>query len=208
MTITVFGASGNIGRLVVQKLLADGHNVTVFVHSHSPFELSRQIKIVKGDTHNAAFVEAAVRGSDVIISTLGSWHTPTKDIVSSAMRHAIPEMQKNGIKRIITLTGSAAWAPGDTLTTSNKLQHRLFSTIAGKIIKDSEDHLQLLHKSGLEWTCLRSPIMKNGTATEYVLNQALPKAWETITRETVAQAIIDQLTDTSHYQQAPQLHAR
>ena len=207
MNITVFGASGKIGRLVVEQLLKDGHTVTVFVHQSSAFVPNEQLKIIKSDVHNAAFVEAAVRGSDAVISTLGSWHTSTKDILSSAMRFIIPAMQQDGIKRIITLTGSGAWAPGDKITLSNKLQHAVFSTVAKSIIRDSEEHLRLLTTSQLDWTCIRSPVMKDGEATGYRLDAELPKPWERVSRSSVAQAIVDQLQDQRHLQLAPQLHA-
>ncbi|CAN5189661.1 hypothetical protein BH09PAT3_BH09PAT3_0290 [soil metagenome] len=206
MKITIFGASGKVGRLVVDKLLQQGHTVTVFVHQSSVFEPSEQLKIIKSDVHNAAFVEAAVRGSDAVVSTLGSWHTPTKDILSAAMSYVIPAMQKEGIKRIITLTGSAAWAPGDTISFGNKLSHKVFSFIAKDIIRDSETHLILLADSGLDWTSIRSPIMRKGASRGYTLNSDMPGATETIERDAVAQAIVDQLTATDQLTKAPQIH--
>lgn len=207
MTITVFGASGKVGRLVVEQLLAAGHTVTVFVHSNSPFEISERLRIVKGDVHNAPFVEAAVRGSEAVISTLGSWGTPTKDIVSTATGAIIPAMLQTGAKRLITLTGSGAWTPGDKISIANRVQHAAFRLLAGKIIRDAEDHLRLLADSQLDWTCLRSPVMKQGAPTAYELNKAMPKPWETISRATVAKAIVDQLYDQSYLRSAPHLHA-
>ena len=206
MQITVFGASGNVGRIVVQKLLADGHTVTVFVHQSNAFEPSDQLKIIKGDIHNAALVASAVQGSDAIISTLGSWHTPTKDILSAMVRFVTPVMEQSGIKRLITLTGSGAWAPGDKIGFINKLSHAAFALVAKDIIRDAETHLQLLAASNLEWTSLRAPIMSSGKSSKYSLNNKLPLGWERVSREAVAQAIVDQLTDRNYVRQAPHIH--
>jgi putative NADH-flavin reductase len=206
MQITVFGANGKVGQLVVERLLADGHSVVAFVHQQSAFEPSEQLKIIKSDVHNAAFVEAALRGSGAVVSALGSWHTPTKDILSSAMNNIIPAMQKQGVRRIVSLTGSAAWAPGDNITFSNKMQHRLFSLGAKAILRDAEKHLEALHASKLDWTVLRSPVMRDKPDPGYELNGDLPGIFETIPRESVARALVDQLTDARFLQLAPHIH--
>ena len=208
MTITIFGASGKVGRLVVEQLLQNGHKVTIFVHSNSPFDASDQVRVVKGDVHDSTAVSEAVRGSDAVISTLGSWHTPTKDILSAAMKSVIPAMENEGSTRIITLTGSGAWAPDEHISFGNRVQHGVFTLVAGKIIQDSEEHLRLLAKSGLDWTCVRAPVMKAGPATEYTLTTDLPKPWEIIPRATVAKAIVDLVADDHFSQRAPHLHAK
>lgn len=205
MKITVFGASGKVGRIVVKKLVSNGHTVTVFVHRHSPFEPSEHIKIIKSDVHNAAFVEAAVRGADAVICTLGSWGTPTKDILSAAMRFAIPAMQNEGVKRIITLTGSAALLPTETAHGSEKMSRRLFSKIAGDVLRDGETHLSLLCQSGLDWTAIRSPAMRRGTKISYKLTDKAPLPLAFITRTAVAQAIVDQLERQEYIGQAPHI---
>lgn len=208
MQITVFGASGKVGHLVVDKLLANGHAVTVLVHHNGAFVPNPKLGIVTGDVHDPLSIEQALKGAEAVISTLGSWGTPTKDILSAAMQAAIPIMERRGVKRFITLTGSGAWAPDDTITVSNKIAHAAFSVIAKEIIRDAETHLQLLHNSKLEWTCLRAPVMRSATTTNYVLNHKLPTPWETIPRHAVAQAIVDQLEDREHLFAAPQLHSR
>lgn len=203
MKITIFGASGKVGRLVVDKLLVAGHQVTVFVHSSGSFEESDKLAIVKGDVHNAADVIQAVDGADLVISTLGSWGTKQKDILGSAMQNLIPII---GNRRIITLTGSAAQAPGDVITTGNKISHAVFGLIAKPILIDGESHLKQLSESKANWTSLRAGIMKNGPAKSYVLNQKLPGAFETVSRNTIVQAIIDQISATDQIGQAPHIH--
>jgi putative NADH-flavin reductase len=85
MNITVFGAGGRVGCLVVGELLARHHTVTAVVQSVPRVKLD-SVTYVIGDVRNATDVERALQGSEAVISTLGSWGTPTKDILSSGMK--------------------------------------------------------------------------------------------------------------------------
>lgn len=205
MQVTVFGASGKVGRLVVQRLLDDGYAVVAFVHKTTPVAHSK-LKTVTGDVHDAKAVSQAVQGSDIVISTLGSWGTKSKDILSSAMRTIIPAMQSAGIKRIVTVTGSGAYAPGDTPSIIDIVGHFTFGIIAKKIITDSEAHLQLLHDSGLDWTVIRSPVMTGSNRTGYTLTSTAPLPWEVVSRFAVAKAIVDQVSAHPKSLAAPFIH--
>lgn len=78
MKVVVFGASGKVGKIVVANLLNDGYHVRAFVHSSNPFEDHAKLETIKGDIYAIKDVEAAVRGVDVVVSTLGSWGTKKK----------------------------------------------------------------------------------------------------------------------------------
>ncbi len=51
MQITIFGASGKIGRIVVSILLAKGYSVVAFAYSNPKFEPTQNLTIVQGDVH-------------------------------------------------------------------------------------------------------------------------------------------------------------
>lgn len=203
MRITVFGATGKVGRLVTRQLLADGHELTIFVHQHNPFAADDKLRVVQGDVRDAEAVTAAVKGSEVVISTLGSWHTPSKSVLTDAMRAIIPAMKRQGIERVVTLTGTGAFYWSDRLTPLDQANHWLLRLLAPKVLRDGEAHLRLLSDSNVQWTALRSPIMTRGTNQRYRLATRLPVPWATIPRRAVAQAIIEQLTNTDYVQAAP-----
>ena len=72
MRVTVFGASGAIGRLVVQQLLDDGHNVTALVRAPGKLALTHaDLTVVAGQLSDRDAVERAVSGVDAVISALG-----------------------------------------------------------------------------------------------------------------------------------------
>jgi len=201
-TITVFGASGKVGRLVVANALSQGYTVKAFVHSHGDFTEHPNLTIVKGDIYAALDVATAIEGAYAVISTLGSWGTPKKDVLSAAMHYIVPAMRAGGITRIVSLTGADARASGDTLGIIHRLSHLGINIVAGKILDDSERHISLLERSELDWTVIRSPIMTSRKSTIFTLTHTRPLPWSTITRQCVALALLAELGPDHHSQQA------
>jgi putative NADH-flavin reductase len=206
MNITVFGATGHVGSLVVEKLLAGGHNVSAFTHGPHQFADTTRLRIISGDIHNPEDIENALSDSEAVISCLGSWHTPTKDILSAAMTSVVPIAEKHGIKRVISLTGSAACTPGDSLGIIDKLNRSMLSLIAPKILKDGEEHIRLLAESTLDWTVIRSPVMTNNDDADYRLDMNAPSPIATIPRAAVVAALVDSLEDARFIRAAPYIH--
>lgn len=169
-----------------------GHMVTGFAYNKVTIQDSESIRFVFGDVHDSKAVAKSLEQADCVISVLGSWGTPTKDILSAGMRNIIPTMQKNGIKRIVTLTGADARDVVDNPNLLNRFTHTLFGIIAGPVMRDGEKHIELLRKSSLNWTVIRSPIMTNGQSGKgYRLQKKLIGPWYTIPRVLVAKSLLD-----------------
>ena len=71
MNILVFGATGPLGRCVVEAALSAGHQVTVFARTPGRLSLRPGLREVTGDVLDAGAVAAAVPGHDAVISALG-----------------------------------------------------------------------------------------------------------------------------------------
>lgn len=206
--ITVFGANGKVGQLVVSELIARGYTVVAFVHNASHFTDSPQLKVCRGDIYDAQQVNQALAGSTAVISALGSWGTKKKNILSVGMSHIIPAMKAYGITRIVSLTGADARASGDDLGLIHRLTHPVLSVVMSKIMGDGELHLSLLEKSELDWTVIRSPIMsKRQTRTDqYTLNKRRALPWQTIPYRLVALSMVNAIQDRTWSKQAPYIH--
>lgn len=206
MKIAVLGGTGKVGQLLVPMLLNNGHEVTLLVHKHSHFNAVPGLHLISGDVHNPDDIAKLIENSEAVVSTLGSWGTKTKDIVSSAVKNLIPAMQAQKVSRIVTLTGSGARASVYQKSLLESIGHGVFSIIAGKIVKDSEDHIKLLENSPLDYTIIRSPVMKNGRDKGFVLNSKIPGALELINRVAVAAAMLEVIEKGSHKREAPFIH--
>ena len=201
--VTVFGANGRVGRRVVAELLRRGNTVVAFVHSKTDLSPSDQLQIIYGDIYNPADVERALAESTAVVSALGSWGTPRKDILTVGMTHIIPAMKHVGVSTIVSLTGADARAPGDILGVVHRFMHAFLMIVAPKIMMDGEQHIALLADSGLDWTVIRSPIMVNKTTSKYQLGRRRPLPWRTIAYGLVAQAMVNSLQDRTWSQAAP-----
>lgn len=202
MQITVYGASGKVGQLLVKELLAKRHTVVAFVHSHNPFAGINGVTVIAGTVEDQAAITLAALDSTVLISTLGSWGTPSKTVVSTGTRAIITAAAQHNIYRVITLTGASAFCSTDRPTQLDKYTRYLLNILAPKILQDGEAHLALLEASSLNWTTLRSPAMLSFGKPRYRLTPRLPSLLATIPRPAVVQAIVDQVTTTKHYRKA------
>ncbi len=204
MNIVIFGASGKVGRLATNEALKRGHHVTAFVHSTS-LQPAENLEIVQGDVKSVENVQTALSGADVVISALGSWGTPSKDILGSAMSVIVPLMQGLGINRIVSLTGNVAFTPHQKPSMAMKIARLGLSLVGSKILRDGEKHLALLDQSGLNWTALRSPVMTGSARRTYTLTEQAG-FHNFVPRMAVAIALVDIAESSEWNKQAPFIH--
>jgi putative NADH-flavin reductase len=192
MQITVFGANGRVGKLVVAEALKKGHKVTAFVYGDNPFKENLNLKIIHGDIYNFKDVKDSLVGSDSVISALGSWGTPKKDILSAGMNNIVAAMKELKINRIVSLTGAGCREYQANTSLLEKLSRIPLILLAPKIVKDAESHIKILYESNLDWTVVRSPVMNNwGNPNNYKLEKSCPMPWSTINRQSVALSLIE-----------------
>jgi putative NADH-flavin reductase len=208
MQITVFGASGRVGQQVVRQALERGHHVRAFVHSHNPFQDVNGVTVIQGDISDVKAVRSALQGSEAVISALGSWGTRDKNILTLGMQKIIPKMERLGIERLITLTGSGAFWSQDKPNLLDRIGHASLRLIAPKILADGEKHLALLEASSLRWTCIRSPVMTNRGPVKYRLDLKLLSPLATVSRAAVVQCLLDLAEGRDFERQAPVIHKR
>lgn len=204
MRITIFGANGKVGRLAVSDALERGHDVVAFIHNSSDLPENAKLKLAKGDIYDSGSVAEAIKGADVVISALGSWGTPKKDVLKAGMSNIIPAMEELGVKRIVTLTGHGANAPGDKFDPVHEFSRLILKVLASKILSDGEDHIKALNDSNLDWTAVRSPVMiQHVNPLKYRLRTRRPLPLAVIHRQAVANCMLD-LAETGEYaRQAP-----
>lgn len=163
MKVIVFGATGSLGRLVVERLLADGHIVTAFARRPKTLDLDHSgLKPWAGDAHDGDAVSRAVRGQDAVVITLGAGASRKSTIRSEGTLNVIRAMQAHGVDRLVcqsTLGAHESWS------NLNFFWKRImFGFLLKPVFRDHELQESLVQASGLDWTIVRPAAFADGPA--------------------------------------------
>jgi len=169
MKLTIFAATGGIGRQLLEQAVAAGHDVTAVVRN--PQRLSRQVRAVTADLAAAdpAVLESAVAGADAVLSCLGPRSASEAGIASRGTRAIVEAMQATGVRRIVVVSAAPISTvaspgrprpprhdPGDGFLMRNLLAP-LTKAAFRKPYADLALMEDVLRDSGLDWTVLRPP---------------------------------------------------
>jgi putative NADH-flavin reductase len=70
--VTVFGATGGVGREVVAQALDRGDHVTAYVRNPAKLDLAHpNLTVIAGELTDREAVRRAVRGAGAVVSALG-----------------------------------------------------------------------------------------------------------------------------------------
>ena len=110
MKILVSGATGNVGRLVVEQALARGHEVVAL--ARNPQNLQREHpNLTTGavDILDAQTLKPWLQGVDAVISTvgIGTSKTPTT-LYSAGTKNLLDAMQEHGVSRLVVISSEVA----------------------------------------------------------------------------------------------------
>ncbi|TDQ66865.1 putative NADH-flavin reductase [Maritalea mobilis] len=164
MKVIIFGATGTIGRLVVEQALAAGHQVTAFARNPQNLDLQHQsLTRYAGDASNAADVADAIKGHETVIITLGSGMSRKSRIRSLGTANIIAAMKQHGIDRLICQSTLGAHESWENLNFFWK--RIMFGALLAPVFKDHERQEALVRDSGLDWTIIRPSAFTQDPAT-------------------------------------------
>ena len=106
MKILVSGATGNVGRLVVEQALARGHEVVALARNPQNLQLEHP-NLTTGavDILDAQALKPWLQGVDAVISTvgIGTSKTPTT-LYSAGTKNLLDAMQEHGVSRLVVIS--------------------------------------------------------------------------------------------------------
>jgi uncharacterized protein YbjT (DUF2867 family) len=116
--IAVMGATGQVGRQIVESLLAQGRPVRAIGRNPEALaELAEAgAEIAAGDAGDAAFLTEAFRGADVV-HTLLPYNPASPDFRAEQARlgeAVVTAVQKSGVRRVVALSSLGADLPEGT----------------------------------------------------------------------------------------------
>jgi putative NADH-flavin reductase len=177
LKLTIFAATGGIGRQALEQAVAAGHDVTAIVRN--PKKLSRQVRTVTADlaTPDVAALESAVAGADAVLSSLGPRSNSEAGIAWRGTRAIVQAMQATDVRRIVVVSAAPIGTvpspgrpkppkhdPGDGFFMRN-----LFGPLVKAALRKHYADLALMEdvlwSSDLDWTIVRPPRLTDGPLT-------------------------------------------
>ena len=205
MKIVVFGATGTVGRRIVDRALLQGHDVTAFARSASSVVLKNpRLSVVEGDVLEAQDVLSAVAGQDAVIVALGAGRNGTVRAVGT--NNVVEAMQREGVRRLIVQSTLGA---GDSRPVLNFYwKWIMFGLLLRRAYLDHQRQEEIVAASGLDWTLVRPSAFTDGPATNGYQHGFAPTVKNLalkISRADVAGFMLRQLTDRTYLGRAANL---
>jgi putative NADH-flavin reductase len=169
MKLTLFAATGGIGRQLLTQALAAGHDVTAVVRD--PATLPAEVRVVTADlaTTGPAALEPAVAGADAVLSGLGPRSRADAGVASRGTMAIVEAMRATGVRRVVVVSAAPVATvaspgqpdpprhdPGDRLVTRHLLMPLLLATLRD-VYADLALMEDALRDSALDWTVVRPP---------------------------------------------------
>jgi len=197
MRVLVLGATGGIGKYLLEFATARGHEVTAFVRSPQKIALkSERLRVVSGDLLHAEQLAQVLLGQDVVLSAFGPAtlrRVTTRGEFGTALATA---MERSGVRRAVVVSS------GLLFEEQNAIGKLLRGTLFHNLLPDMSAMEATLEKDGLEWTIVRPPRLTNGPLTKSysVADGRLPKGM-TVSRACVADFMIKEAERPAHVRQ-------
>jgi putative NADH-flavin reductase len=208
MKVAIFGASGATGKLLTQRCLAAGYEITALFRSTPPAHMpgvqqSSKAHVIQGSVFDLAEVRQTIEGADVVLSALGANSLKKEDVLERAIPQIIAAMEQTSthlkpVRRIIVL-GSA----GALSTSLDKqpawrrwiVQNIVYSTFLKWPVASQVSQWKNLTHSDLDWTMVMPPMLTNTPAHGHyrIDGDALPPNGSRISREDVADFMMQQI---------------
>lgn len=205
MRVLVFGATGSVGRQVVEQGLARGHEVTAFVRDPSGLDVAHEkLTVFRGDVLDASSVKRAVRGQEAVLCSIGAGRKG--GVRSEGTRNIIRAMEGAGVRRLVCQTTLGAGESSGNLNFFWK--HVMFGLLLRGAFADHQQQEAHVRRSDLDWTIVRPAAFTDGGRTgEY--RHGFPPSKQglelKISRADVADFMLNQLTDEHYLRQTPGL---
>lgn len=204
MKLTVFGASGRTGRLVVEQALSTGLEVTAFVRDPARLPLAHErLRIVAGTVRDATRVAEAVRGADAVASTIGPLRGEPAGIMTAAAGNIVATMRAHGVRRLVYMTGAGAVQPQDPPALAPRIMLPLMRLFARAMLDDAERGVATVSGSGLDWVIVRAPRLSDAPARGRYRHGYIKPTLQALSRADVAAFILRQIGDDTYLHQMP-----
>lgn len=212
MNILVLGATGRTGKIFAKLATNQNHEVTAIVREKNRGTLPK-VKYIEGSPTDGKLLSDALRGIDAVVVSLNINRTSDNPfakvlspltIISDSVKALIPAMEKNGVKRIITISASGVGDSWGDMFLIVRLLIR-YSNIM-RAYEDHDRQEQLIKNSNLDWTIVRPVMLSDKESDKFTATLGKPKGGS-ISRAGVAKFVLDALEEEKYVKDVVTLYS-
>ncbi len=174
MNLIVFGATGMVGKQLVQQALFNDKLVKAFGRNvyTTDYLQTKNLQLVQGALFDEDQVYHAIKGCDAVLSAIGGGTDETDRTRTLGIKNIIKQMQKTGVKRIIAIGGLGVLNASENSILLDHIDYPMEYKAVGLEHKRAFD---LLNESGLNWTFVCPPnIINEGPTGSFITNADYP----------------------------------
>lgn len=203
MKITVLGATGKTGLLVVEQALARGYEVVAYARAPQSLPQHAALTVVQGGLEDTAALANAMSGSQAVLCCLGTHQLKKVTLMQTQLPHIIQAMKQAQAARLVLLS---AYGVGESFQTAGCIAKLAYKTMVKDVYADKALSEQILAQSDLTWTCVYPVILTDGALSDAVETALLPqvqkvKGLPKVARANVAKTMLDAVSDSSTFGQ-------
>jgi putative NADH-flavin reductase len=189
MRLTILGATGGIGRLLLASALDQGHQVTAF--ARAPEKITRKdssLHLIGGDLFHAGQMTAAIRGSDAVLSAFGPVLLRPTHQRRDFGRTLVEALRAASVDRFIHVSTAFLFRDGGLLI--NVMANTFFRNVT----VDSRDCEGEMAQPDLAWTIVRPPRLLDAppNGRSRIVSGHLPRGGFAIPRADVASFMLQE----------------
>lgn len=154
MRVCLLGASGRVGRRILQEAVLRGHDIRCQTRDEEKLaEHAGQVQVHAFEPLNTPQLRSFVEGSEVVVMALGTnSRTPTR-LFSAVTERLIATMRLCDVPRLIAITGVGA---GETRGHGGFLYDRIIYPFFTKNrYRDKDVQEEMIASSDLDWIIIR-----------------------------------------------------
>lgn len=168
MKIAVFGATGGVGRHVVEQALERGHQVIAYARDGSRVPHAGQVEVVVGQLDDTKTLARCIEHADAVVNTLGA-RTNSPDqppLFERAVTQIVAQMKQHDVRRLVSIAGAGVILEEDEMTLGRRIIGVILSLVAKHVTRAKELEVEVIRRSDLDWVIVRPPRIVEGAATK------------------------------------------
>ncbi|MCU0425847.1 MAG: NAD(P)H-binding protein [Candidatus Kapabacteria bacterium] len=201
-TLTIFGASGATGQILVAEALRQGFAVTVLCRQKTSMTLKHEHLLVVEGAITPENCRTVIEGSHAVLCALGQRRGDSKPFCADATQTILQAMETVGVKRFVCLTGAmvgernAVHRSWFIRTMVESFRKRMPEMAADRALQEDR-----IAASATQWTVVKPPRLSNGAARgKYHVGETVRvTAFSAISRADLAAYLLQILDDPSTF---------